>query len=82
LSSVVDAASYVFMVSMIQFWGLQDDILKNSIVCEMNSDFDNVFNGVRDTILILILIWKLILIKSVQNRSRLYKIDQSIHIAY
>jgi hypothetical protein len=70
------------MVSMIQFWGLQDDILKNSIVCEMNSDFDNVFNGVRDTILILILIWKLILIKSVQNRSQLYKIDQSIHIAY
>jgi len=42
--------SYTCMASMVQFWALQDRILRDSGTCGMDLDFDNAFNGLCGTI--------------------------------
>ncbi|MCI69005.1 hypothetical protein A2U01_0090266, partial [Trifolium medium] len=50
LYSAVEAASFAFVAFRAQSWGLQDNILRDSGVCGMDSDFDNAFDGLRDMI--------------------------------
>ncbi|MCI32890.1 hypothetical protein A2U01_0054104, partial [Trifolium medium] len=50
LYSAVEAASYAFVTSRDQSWVLQDHILRDIGVCVMDSDFDNVLDGLRDMI--------------------------------
>ena len=38
------------MASRAQSWVLQDHILRHSVLCSMDSDFDNALDGLRATI--------------------------------
>jgi len=50
LYSTVEASSYAFVASKAHSWVLQDHILRDSEICGMDSDFDNVLDGLCGTI--------------------------------
>jgi hypothetical protein len=50
LYSAVDAASYAFVASRAQSRVLQDHILRDSIVCTIDSDFSSALDGLQETI--------------------------------
>lgn len=50
LYSKVEVVLYIFVVSKIQTWVLQDHILKDSDIYSINSDFDRFLNGLSGTI--------------------------------
>jgi len=50
LYSTLEASSYAFVASRAQSWVLQDHILRDSGLCDMDSDFDNALDGLRGSI--------------------------------
>jgi len=50
LNSALEASSYTFVASRAQFWVLQDHILRDSGLCDMDSDFDNALDDFRGAI--------------------------------
>ncbi|MCI13036.1 hypothetical protein A2U01_0034148 [Trifolium medium] len=50
LYSAVEASSYDFVASRARSWVLQDHILRDSVVCGMDYDFDSALDDLRDTI--------------------------------
>ncbi|RHN77582.1 hypothetical protein MtrunA17_Chr1g0156331 [Medicago truncatula] len=50
LYSRIEASSYIFCDYKAQSWVLQDHIMRDSGICDIDLDFDNVLDGLHGTI--------------------------------